>query len=464
LELREVTLDEANPSSEYVVAPPSMNVLIADGGSRLARVIFSGAPTLPTGVPRQQVLLSFTDHLGSTSSLIERSTGELVEALTYQAFGATNDDYRPARWAAFREAYRFTGKEEDVQLGITYFGKRYYAPHLGVWLSPDPVTIHDLGSDSNPYAYVLGRPIVAVDRRGEEPLFAAIGVAIVTGMVTEYTRQVITDPNHIHLEEVLIAGVVSGMGAGAGYLVGGGVGRLVFNQTASVGWAQFSTAVFGGAASGVVSGITDNILHANKQWDDWDVLLLDAAKGSLAATVTFGATKGLGLVYNNHKPTWAPTLETTTGDVGLDGANWESAQIQREEIASGWGHEVHPLGLPGQWKTNHQQWYVHSPDVPELKATFRLDLPTAGGAVLSGLVGEGIYQGSKELGFAVGPSQREKHPQGFYWDVPWYGPAFIGLGWPLGFSDSLRDNVFLDGSRFHSPDESKSENVGEISQ
>src|SRR6185369_2304949 len=101
-----------------VVAPNNLSVLLDDGAAPLGRVIYSTTVTLPTGVPRQQVLLSFADQLGSTSEVIEKSTGELVESISYGSQGVTNDDYRPARWASFREPYRFTGKEEDIELGL----------------------------------------------------------------------------------------------------------------------------------------------------------------------------------------------------------------------------------------------------------------------------------------------------------------------------------------------------------
>ena len=38
--------------------------------------------------------------------------------------GATDYDYRPARWHSFREDRHFTGKEQDVETGLTYFGAR----------------------------------------------------------------------------------------------------------------------------------------------------------------------------------------------------------------------------------------------------------------------------------------------------------------------------------------------------
>lgn len=89
-----------------------------------------------------------------------------MERTTYSAFGRVESDYRPARWNGFREPFKFTGKEDDIALGITYFGARYYSPYLGTWVSADPLTIHGLGADLNPYAYVHGRTMSTVDPFG----------------------------------------------------------------------------------------------------------------------------------------------------------------------------------------------------------------------------------------------------------------------------------------------------------
>ncbi len=82
--------------------------------------------------------------------------------------GSTDADYRPARWAGFREDYRFTGKEEDIEVGLTYFGARYLNTNLRRWISPDPLTIHASAGDSDPYAYVAGKVLAAVDLFGLE--------------------------------------------------------------------------------------------------------------------------------------------------------------------------------------------------------------------------------------------------------------------------------------------------------
>src|SRR5690606_7270448 len=97
-----------------------------------------------------------------------KATGRLVERSTYEAYGGTEIDYRPERWKSFREDYRFTGKEEDVEAGLIYFGKRFLNPLLNRWVSADPLAIHGLGADSNVYAYVSGRTLQSVDPLGLE--------------------------------------------------------------------------------------------------------------------------------------------------------------------------------------------------------------------------------------------------------------------------------------------------------
>ncbi len=131
----------------------------------MGRLIYE--PTFPSpGKNSRHLLLELGDHLGSTSSVIDTQSGELVEKATYSPLGSVESDYRPGRWNNFREEYKFTGKEEDVELGIEYFGFRYFHPLLGRWLSPDPMVIHSLRGDPNPYAYVDGRLLNARDRFG----------------------------------------------------------------------------------------------------------------------------------------------------------------------------------------------------------------------------------------------------------------------------------------------------------
>ena len=101
---------------------------------------------MPTnGAGKLHVFYELGDHLGSTSVVLDQATGELVERSTFEGYGATESDYRPSRWKSYRADRRFTGKEEDVEVGLYYFGKRYLNPFLGRWVSADPLAVHRRG-------------------------------------------------------------------------------------------------------------------------------------------------------------------------------------------------------------------------------------------------------------------------------------------------------------------------------
>jgi RHS repeat-associated protein len=153
------------PVTDYTLSKWTEVPSLTANGVRLARVHYNDtSPEI--GANETHVLLELGDHLGSTNTVIDKVTGELVERGTYQPYGATESDYRTSRWQQFREDYRFTGKEEDVQVGLTYFGKRFLSPYLNRWISPDPLTIHGLGADLNVYAYVSGRALKGIDPNG----------------------------------------------------------------------------------------------------------------------------------------------------------------------------------------------------------------------------------------------------------------------------------------------------------
>lgn len=132
----------------------------------MGRVVYQAeqAPDGTVGEPR--LFLSFGDHIGSTSFVIDQATSEVVERASYDAYGSIESDFRSSRFGHYRDPYKFTGKEEDVEVGLVYFGARYYHPQLHRWISPDPLAIHAWGSDANPYAYVGGHVARVVDPNG----------------------------------------------------------------------------------------------------------------------------------------------------------------------------------------------------------------------------------------------------------------------------------------------------------
>ncbi|MFP5405214.1 MAG: RHS repeat-associated core domain-containing protein, partial [Gammaproteobacteria bacterium] len=86
--------------------------------------------------------------------------------------------FHPPRWVGLTAHSAFSGKEADDEVGLDYFGARYYHPALGRWASADPLTIHRVGANLDPYSYVSGDVIHAVDPKG---LQACIGAEICFG-------------------------------------------------------------------------------------------------------------------------------------------------------------------------------------------------------------------------------------------------------------------------------------------
>jgi len=165
LEVRGTVLD----SGESTLSSANEVPYLVAHGVRLARLHYEqpsiGEPRV--GGKALHVLFGLGDHLGSTSVVLDKETSELVEASTYQGYGAKESDYRPARWKGFREDYGFTGKEDDSEFGIVYFGKRFYSPGLNRWLTGDPLAVHVPGkADLNLYAYVSGGVLRVVDPVG----------------------------------------------------------------------------------------------------------------------------------------------------------------------------------------------------------------------------------------------------------------------------------------------------------
>ena len=67
----------------------------------------------------------------------------------------------------------------DPELGLIDFGKRYYDPRLGRWLTTDPAGFID---SVNLYQYVLNNPFKYQDPHGENVLGFLVGIAeIVVG-------------------------------------------------------------------------------------------------------------------------------------------------------------------------------------------------------------------------------------------------------------------------------------------
>ena len=83
--------------------------------------------------------------------------------MDYDVWGKVTHDSNPNF-----QPFGFAGGLYDSATELVRFGARDYDPHVGRWLSKDPIGF--AGGDSNLYGYVLQDPVNLLDMTGEEPI------------------------------------------------------------------------------------------------------------------------------------------------------------------------------------------------------------------------------------------------------------------------------------------------------
>jgi len=106
------------------------------------------------------------DHRGSISALVDPETRELVESYLYSSFGEENifnSVGEKITSSAIHNPWRYSSKRKDESTHLIYFGKRYYNPSLGQWITPDPIGSFDC---YNPYTFLKNNPQIHQDLYG----------------------------------------------------------------------------------------------------------------------------------------------------------------------------------------------------------------------------------------------------------------------------------------------------------
>jgi RHS repeat-associated protein len=148
---------------------------VMDGKERVA-LIRIGDRQADDASPAVQYHLG--DHLGS-SHVVVSDAADWINREEYFPYGETS------LGSFARKGYRFAGGERDEECGLYYFGARYYAPHLGRWVSCDPA---GLAGEPHLYSYSGSNPVNRIDPTGTQddppPSYAATGEDIPTQNVT----------------------------------------------------------------------------------------------------------------------------------------------------------------------------------------------------------------------------------------------------------------------------------------
>jgi RHS repeat-associated core domain protein len=109
------------------------------------------------------------DHLGS-SSYITNLDGEVSQHIEYVPFGEVFIEERNNTW---NTPYLFNGKEFDEEIGMYYYGARYYEPRLSLWMSTDPLAEEYI--DISAYTYCHNNPINLFDPDGQGDYYTDAG-------------------------------------------------------------------------------------------------------------------------------------------------------------------------------------------------------------------------------------------------------------------------------------------------
>jgi RHS repeat-associated protein len=110
--------------------------------------------------------LPLHDVSGNVIALYSLS-GVLLESYTYTAYGQEtifDSTHKPLSSSRHSNPWRFCSKRTD-DTHLVYFGRRFYDPSLGRWLSPDP---KGLTPATSTYAFVNNRPLTLLDLYGLE--------------------------------------------------------------------------------------------------------------------------------------------------------------------------------------------------------------------------------------------------------------------------------------------------------
>jgi RHS repeat-associated protein len=126
-----------------------------------------------------QIFAPLLDVQGNIRRLIALDSRVIEESYDFTAFGeqlqSSSKDQQLNPW-------RFASKRWDPELGFIYFGKRYYDPRLGRWLTTDPAGFVD---SFNLYQYTLNNPFRYYDSRGESlgGFLCGIGQILAGGVI-----------------------------------------------------------------------------------------------------------------------------------------------------------------------------------------------------------------------------------------------------------------------------------------
>jgi len=194
------------------------------------------------------------DHLGSTNVMID-ADGELVERTLYYPFGSHRE--------GGEEKYSFTGKEFDSEIGLYYYGARYYNPETFVFTQADSVIPNVYYPQAlNRYSYCYNNPLKYEDPDGHTPAEAA-AIVIISGAAVGLVAGAIIYGADNALAQYYENGKIDYLELGGAALVGGGKGGLAGTALATgLVVAAYASIKIGPEAAILSGGLTTGSFYS----------------------------------------------------------------------------------------------------------------------------------------------------------------------------------------------------------
>lgn len=134
---------------------------LADGSTQNTSYYYVNDEIVARRNPGGTLAFYHNDHLGSTSVLTDEN-GDLVEETTYYPYGEVKSGGTSSK-------YLYTGQEKDFETGLSYYGARYYNPHIYRFAQADSILtdVYD-PQQLNRYAYARNNPLKYTDPSGHQ--------------------------------------------------------------------------------------------------------------------------------------------------------------------------------------------------------------------------------------------------------------------------------------------------------
>ncbi len=129
-------------------------------GAVVSRFVYAGNRGAPAYMVKGGAAYRLiNDQLGSPRLVVDMATGQIVQRMDYDAFGAVITDTNPGF-----QPFGFAGGLYDRQTGLVHDGARDYDPRTGRWTARDPLLFD--GGQTNLYVYAGDDPVNGRDANG----------------------------------------------------------------------------------------------------------------------------------------------------------------------------------------------------------------------------------------------------------------------------------------------------------